>query len=45
VAVANLLAPALPHVNDLRFPALGHMAPITHPKVVNAAIEELLLRL
>ncbi len=45
LAVANLLAPALPHVNPLRFPALGHMGPITHPKVVNAAIEEFLSRL
>lgn len=44
LAVASLLAPALPHVNHLRFPGLGHMAPITHPKVVNAAIEEFLLR-
>ena len=44
LAVADLLATALPNAKHVRFPALGHMAPITHPKVVNAAIEEFLLR-
>ena len=45
LAVADLLAPALPQARHLRFPALGHMAPITHPNLVNAAIEEFLVRL
>lgn len=37
-AVAELLMPRLPQVTTLRFPALGHMAPVTHPEVINAAI-------
>ncbi len=45
LAVAELLAPALPQATRLRFPSLGHMGPITHPAVVNAAIEEFLMRL
>ncbi|WP_048439233.1 alpha/beta fold hydrolase [Caenimonas sp. SL110] len=43
LAVADLLVPALPHARHLRFPALGHMGPITHPEEVNAAIEEFLV--
>ena len=43
LSVADLLAPALPRATHVRFPGLGHMAPITHPKVVNAAIAEFLL--
>ena len=45
LAVAELLAPALPHATRVRFPALGHMGPITHTAVVNTSIEEFLLRL
>ncbi|MES2631602.1 MAG: alpha/beta hydrolase [Pseudomonadota bacterium] len=44
-AVADLLAPALPHARQVRFPGLGHMGPITHPEEVNAAIEDFLLRI
>ena len=37
-AVARVLVPALPRVRVLEFPGLGHMAPVTHPELVNAAI-------
>ncbi|MEY4751962.1 MAG: hypothetical protein RIQ60_4176 [Pseudomonadota bacterium] len=41
-AVARLLIPALPRVTVRRFDGLGHMAPVTHPEVVNAAIVDFL---
>jgi pimeloyl-ACP methyl ester carboxylesterase len=41
-AVARLLVPALPNVRVVEFPSLGHMAPITHPDVVNAEIDKFL---
>jgi pimeloyl-ACP methyl ester carboxylesterase len=41
-AVARLLAGALPWVRCVEFPGLGHMGPVTHPEVVNAAIESFL---
>ncbi|WKE66983.1 alpha/beta hydrolase [Gallaecimonas kandeliae] len=41
-AVAEVLIPVLPNVRVLRFPELGHMAPVTHPQVVNAAIADFL---
>ena len=37
-AVARVLLPVLPRVKVLAFPGLGHMAPITHPQAINAAI-------
>ena len=37
-AVARLLAPILPRVRVIEFARLGHMAPITHPQLVNEAI-------
>lgn len=40
--VARLLAPALPRVEVVEFEDLGHMGPVTHPQVVNAAIERFL---
>ena len=43
-AVAGLLAQALPRVETLEFEGLGHMGPVTHPEVVNPAIEEFLRR-
>ena len=42
--VAQLLASALPRVELLEFPELGHMGPITHPQPVNEAIERFLER-
>lgn len=43
-AVARLLAQTLPRLETLEFEGLGHMGPITHPEVVNRAIEEFLRR-
>jgi pimeloyl-ACP methyl ester carboxylesterase len=40
--VARVLLPALPRARLLTFDKLGHMGPITHPDVVNAAIEQFL---
>lgn len=40
--VARVLLPALPQAQVVRFEELGHMGPITHPEVVNAAIEQFL---
>jgi pimeloyl-ACP methyl ester carboxylesterase len=37
-AVARVLIPVLERVEVVRFPGLGHMAPVTHPEVVNAEI-------
>lgn len=37
-AVARRLLPVLPRVTAQRFDGLGHMAPLTHPDTVNAAI-------
>ena len=37
-AVARILIPSLPRVKTVRFPELGHMAPVTHPEPINAAI-------
>ena len=41
-AVARVLLPALRRVEVIRFPSLGHMAPLTHPEVVNAEIARFL---
>jgi len=43
LAVARLLAKALPQVQVLEFEALGHMGPVTHPDIVNDAIERFLV--
>jgi pimeloyl-ACP methyl ester carboxylesterase len=37
-AVAEVLVPVLPRVRVVTLPGLGHMAPVTHPEVVNAEI-------
>jgi pimeloyl-ACP methyl ester carboxylesterase len=37
--VARLLARALPNLQRVELDGLGHMGPITHPEIVNAAIE------
>lgn len=42
--VARLLARALPQVEVVEFDGLGHMGPITHPKVVNEAVLRFLER-
>ena len=43
-SVARLLTQALPRVEVMEFEALGHMGPVTHPDVVNAAIRQFLSR-
>jgi pimeloyl-ACP methyl ester carboxylesterase len=43
-AVARLLAQTLPRLETLEFEGLGHMGPVTHPEVVNPAVEEFLRR-
>ena len=42
LGVGRLLTAALPRVRIVRFPDLGHMGPITHPSIVNEAIERFL---
>jgi pimeloyl-ACP methyl ester carboxylesterase len=37
-AVAKVLLPVLPNARVIQFPEVGHMGPVTHPEVVNAAI-------
>jgi pimeloyl-ACP methyl ester carboxylesterase len=39
---ARLLASALPRVETVHFDTLGHMAPVTDPELVNAAIQRFL---
>ena len=41
-AVSRLLSQALPRVETLEFKGLGHMGPVTHPEIVNPAIESFL---
>jgi pimeloyl-ACP methyl ester carboxylesterase len=43
-SVARLLTQVLPQVEVMEFEALGHMGPVTHPQVVNAAICQFLSR-
>ena len=43
-AVAALLARTLPRIETMTFEGLGHMGPVTHPAVVNAAIDDFLSR-
>lgn len=42
--VARLLVNALPQVEVVEFENLGHMGPVTHPDLVNEAIEQFLER-
>ena len=42
--VARLLTAVLPNVQVLEFADLGHMGPITHPELVNAAVADFLSR-
>ena len=42
--VARLLTGALPRVEVVEFEGLGHMAPVTHPEVVNGTIARFLER-
>ena len=44
-AVARRLVPVLPRVTEMNFNDLGHMAPVTHPETVNAAIVDFLKKL
>jgi pimeloyl-ACP methyl ester carboxylesterase len=41
-AVAKLLMRVLPRVEVVEFDGLGHMGPLTHPDIVNPAIEDFL---
>lgn len=41
-AVARVLLPVLRGTRVVEFPGLGHMAPVTHPEVVNAEIAKFL---
>lgn len=41
-AVARVLIPVLRNARVVEFPGLGHMAPVTHPEVVNAEIKKFL---
>lgn len=42
LAVSRVLLPVLNRVEFVRFPGLGHMAPLTHPDVVNAEVARFL---
>ena len=44
-AVARRLVPVLPRVTEMKFNDLGHMAPVTHADIVNAAIIDFLKKL
>lgn len=44
LAVAQLLSQTLPNLETLEFEGLGHMGPISHPELVNAAIGDFLSR-
>ena len=41
-AVARAILPALRDARVVEFPGLGHMAPVTHPEVINAEIAKFL---
>ena len=41
-AVSRILLPVLQNVEVVRFPGLGHMAPLTHSEVVNAPLAKFL---
>jgi pimeloyl-ACP methyl ester carboxylesterase len=42
--VARLLAGTLPNAQVVELDGVGHMGPVTHPELINAAIENFLLR-
>ncbi len=42
LGVARLLTQTLPRVEVVEFAGLGHMGPVTHPEVVNAAVARFL---
>lgn len=44
-AVARVLLPVLRRASVVEFPGLGHMAPITHPEVINSEIAKFLSQL
>ena len=44
-AVARVLLPVLQGVRVVEIPGLGHMAPVTHPEVINAEIAKFLREL
>jgi len=44
LAVAQLMSQTLPNLETSEFEGVGHMGPITHPDLVNAAIGTLLRR-
>ena len=44
LAVARLLTRTLPRVEVVEFKGLGHMAPVTDPEPINAAIADFLER-
>jgi pimeloyl-ACP methyl ester carboxylesterase len=41
-AVAKVLLPVFPNVQVVKFPGLGHMAPVSHPQAINEAISRFL---
>ena len=43
-SVARLLTKVLPRVEVIEFEGLGHMGPVTHPAVVNTAIDRFLAK-
>jgi len=43
-AVSSLLTGVIPKVTVIEFPDLGHMGPLTHPALVNEAVEQFLER-
>lgn len=43
-AVARLLEQAMPNLETIEFDDVGHMGPVTHPELVNAAIVDFLRR-
>jgi pimeloyl-ACP methyl ester carboxylesterase len=45
LGVARLLTRTLPQVEVVEFKGLGHMAPVTDPEPINAAIARFLERL
>ena len=44
-AITRLLSSVLPHSKILELEGIGHMGPVTHPEVVNSAIETFLLNI
>jgi len=44
LGVARLLTNTLANVTLMQFPGLGHMGPVTHPELVNAAVVDFLAR-